>query len=107
MIKNYTDFQVYTSKNDAVLAYFSHDECNVCKVLKPKIIQLLESNFPKINFVYINIKETPEISSQQSVFTVPTIISYFGGKEFFRKSRSIGIEELRNELDRPYNLLFS
>ena len=32
---------------------------------------------------------------------------FIDGKEFIRKSRNFGIEELKNELNRPYNLMFS
>jgi thioredoxin len=106
-MKNIEEFNSFLSKNNAVVAYFSHEECNVCKVLKPKLISLLKESFPKIAFTYINIKETPEIPAQLSIFTVPTIVVYFEGKEFIRKSRSIGIEELADSIYRPYELMFN
>ena len=106
-MQNFQDFTNFLNENDAVLAYFSHEECNVCKVLKPKIIALLNEKFPKISFTYINIKETPEIPAQLSIFTVPTIVVFFEGKEFIRKSRSIGIDEIENSIKRPYELMFT
>jgi hypothetical protein len=38
---------------------------------------------------------------------VPTILVFIEGKEFIRKSRNIGIEELGDLIARPYTLLFS
>ncbi|MFP4024195.1 MAG: thioredoxin family protein [Thiohalospira sp.] len=108
MVADITNFDEFSTaiKNKGCLFYFSHEKCNVCKVLKPKIHNLLSQNFPKIKMFYCNTELYPEIAAQNSVFTVPTIIIYFEGKEFFRKSRNIGIQELASDLERPYSILF-
>jgi len=93
-------------QNDAALIYFSHEQCNVCKVLKPKIEELITENFPKIHLFYCDTIKYPEIAAQNSIFTVPTIIIYFGGKELYRKSRNIGIVELESLIERPYSMMF-
>ena len=89
-----------------VLAYFSHERCNVCKTLKPKLSEVFDKSFPKIKQVYIDVEKYPEIAAQLSIFTVPVIILYFEGKETYRKARNVGIEELVELVSRPYNLLF-
>jgi len=91
--------------NTAVLAYFSHEACNVCKVLKPKVEELLQQEFPLMKAVYIDTVRTPEIAGQYSVFAVPTLLCFFDGRESIRKSRNIGINELRDELLRPYEMV--
>jgi len=88
-MKGINDFEHYLKQHDAVLAYFSHDECNVCKVLKPKLIELINEQFPKIQFIYINVKDLPEISAQLSIFTVPTIVIYFEGKNLLEKAEQL------------------
>jgi len=93
-------------KEDAVLVYFSHEQCNVCKVLKPKVAELLENNFPKMKMYYADTVLNPEISGQNKIFTVPTVLAFFGGRETFRKSRSIGINELAEQIERPYGMIF-
>jgi len=90
----------------ALLAYFSTETCNVCKVLKPKVAELIESEFPKIKLVYIKSDVLPEVAAQNQVFAVPTILVFFGGREYIRKSRNIGISELEREIDRPYSMIF-
>lgn len=101
------DFNRAINQNKAVLIYFSHDECNVCKILKPKISELITEQFPNITLCYCNTINNPEISAQNSVFTVPAILVFIEGKEFIRKSRNIGVEELGNLIERAYKLLFS
>jgi thioredoxin 1 len=105
--KSLQEFQQTVAEKPAVLAYFSTTECNVCKVLKPKVMELIESEFTEISLVYVEINQQPEIAAQNHIFAVPTLVVYFDGREFIRKSRNFGLNELRNELQRPYGLLFS
>ncbi len=91
---------------EAFLLYFSTPSCNVCKVLKPKIIKLLETEYPKIRFYYIDIEKHKKIAAEHSVFTIPTILVFFAGKETIRKSRYIGVKELSDYIRRPYSMLF-
>lgn len=93
------------AKGDFVLVYFSHEKCNVCKVLKPKVAEMLKENFPKFKMVYADTVKNPEISGQNSIFAVPTIVTYIQGKEYFRRSRNIGIRELKELIDRPYSII--
>ncbi len=105
-ITSLSELENAVQNNDAALIYFSHDKCNVCKVLKPKIRKMLSENFPEIKMFYSDTVLNPEIAAQNSIFTVPTIIIYLDKKEFLRKSRNVGVEELKKELQRPYSLLF-
>ena len=106
IVESTEKFNQYLDAELPVLAYFSTNECNVCKVLKPKVEELFASVFPKFVLLYINLSELPEVGAQLSVFSVPTLIVYFEGKEFLRKSRNIGISELEYEINRPYSILF-
>ena len=94
------------SGNEAMLIYFSAPHCNVCKVLKPKIAEMISEEYPEIRLFYVNIEDAPVVSGQFRIFSIPTIMVYFGGKEFLRKSRNIGLRELSDELRRPYSLMF-
>ncbi len=105
-IKNLELFNDVLQKEDAVLIYFSHEQCNVCKVLKPKIADLLKNHFPKMKMYYADTVLTPEIAGQNKIFAVPTVVCFFGGRETFRKSRSIGLNELGEQIERPYNMIF-
>jgi len=93
-------------ENQAVALYFTSPKCNVCKVLKPKVRELVEQKFPEMVLHFINIAENPVIAAEFQVFTVPVILIYFEGREYIRKVRNIGIIELEKEITRPYMLLF-
>lgn len=105
-IDNLEQFNDLIEKNDAVLVYFSHEKCNVCKVLKPKVAHMLDKTYPNIKMYYADVEKYPEVAGQNSIFAVPTIVVYFAGREYVRKSRSIGIIELSENLERPYEMLF-
>ncbi len=105
-IENIQQFEQLVASEPALLAYFSTNECNVCKVLKPKVMELIQAEFPEIGLVYVEINAQPEVAAQNRIFAVPTIVVYFDGREFIRKSRNFGIDELRQELQRPYRFLF-
>jgi len=93
------------AENIAVIIYFTSPACNVCKVLRPKLMEITAKTYPDIGRYYVDISETPEIAAQYSVFAAPTIIVLFEGKEFARKSRSMSPELLMKEIERPYSIL--
>ncbi len=100
------DFQKLKTEKSAVLFYFSQANCSVCKALLPKIESIIEKKFPKIEVLYINTIEQPELCGQERIFSIPTILVYFEGSEFYRKSRHFGTDEFIAQIERPYNLLF-
>lgn len=105
-IQSYQEFEQLLENQDAVLAYFSTDACNVCKVLKPKVSEMIAESFPQMKMVYVQSDKQPELAAQNRVFAAPTVVVFFAGKETIRKSRAFGIDELKSEIQRPYSLLF-
>ena len=89
----------------AVAIYFSTPNCGVCQALRPKVEVLFSEKFPAIKFVHVEIDKSPSISGEYSVFSAPTLLVFFEGKEFLRKVRLMGIQELQEKIERPYNML--
>ena len=94
------------ASNEAVMVYFSGENCGVCEVLRPKIKSMLKEKFPKVKQIFISAEEFKATAADLSIFSVPSLIIYLDGKEFIRKSRNISVLELENELKRPYSLYF-
>lgn len=92
--------------SSAVLSYFSTGTCNVCRALKPKVIELLSVRFPEIVLLWIDIEKAPLVAGQNQVYSAPTLVVYFEGREAFRKSRNISMQELESGIARTYDLLF-
>lgn len=90
-----------------VVVYYSNDSCNVCKVLKPRINEMINKDFPMVEMVYIDIEKSPVISGQYRVFSIPTIDIYIEGKEHARFSRNVTLYEFERALQKPYEMLFS
>lgn len=90
----------------AVLVYFSTQACSVCHVLKPKVEELVDTTFPKLKLLSVQSDKQPEIAAQNQVFTAPTLLVFFDGREYIRKSRNFGIGELREAIARPYEMIF-
>ncbi|HAQ18801.1 MAG TPA: thioredoxin [Prolixibacteraceae bacterium] len=105
-IRSIQAFNQILAENDAVLTYFSTENCSVCKVLKPKIIEMIGESFPKMKMIFIESDHLPELAAQNKVFAAPTILVFFAGRETIRKSRTFGLDELRSEIQRPYSILF-
>ena len=86
------------------MLYVGGEYCSACKVLQPKIFDAFDREFPNIDKLSIDIEDQREFAAQQNIFAVPTIIVYFEGKEFFRKSRNLSVDLFIEEVRRPYNI---
>lgn len=106
-IQSLEEFNRLKLEEPALLGYFSTDVCNVCKVLKPKVEELVQKEFPQVKLAYVKSDVLPDVAGQHQVFAAPTILVFFDGRETIRKSRNIGLDELRREISRPYSMIFS
>ena len=93
------EIQQKVDEKPVAVAYFSHDECNVCKVLRPQVREVVHQ-YKDTNFLYVNTKENPEASGQHMVFAVPTIIVFYQGREAKRFSRHFSMQDFKSLLDR-------
>ena len=89
-----------------VLLYFSSESCSVCKVLKPKVADLLHAKFPLMRSYYVDTEKSPVIAGQFRIFTIPSILLFFEGKEQVRYSRNISMHQLEASISRPYGFIF-
>lgn len=105
-IRSIEEFDKIVADNLGVLIFFSTISCSVGEALEPKVIKMLENDFPKIPFYFVDMNANPEISSKNSVFVEPTILVFFEGKETIRNSRNISINILSDSISRLYNLAF-
>lgn len=93
--------------SDAVMLYFSAPTCNVCHALKPKLTEAITTEFPTFVIESIDISETPDIASHFSVFAIPTVLIFFQGREFLRKSRHMSVGEVTEAIRRPYTIMLT
>ncbi len=94
-------------ENLAVMVYFSAPTCNVCHSLKPKLMEAIESNFKEFHIESIDVSVEQEVSAHFGVFAIPTVLVFLDGREFLRKSRHMSVDEVVQEIQRPYEIMMS
>ena len=90
----------------AVMLYFAATNCGVCEVLKPKIEDEVSKNFSQMKQYFINSNQNLDITSHFNIFSSPTILVFFEGKEFKRYGRNISLDIFNSELKRLYEMVF-
>ncbi len=91
----------------SVMLYFGTPSCSVCHALRPKLFRAVEECFPKMLIQSIDTSSEPEAAAAFQVFGIPTVLIFFEGKEYLRKSRYMSVDAIIQTLTRPYALLYS
>ena len=89
-----------------VLVYFYNDDCPPCISLRPKVEKLMDERFQKMKLLWVNSKTSPDIPAAYGVFSNPTILVFFDGKEFRRFSKYVSVAELGEAIERYYEMIF-
>jgi len=97
LIQTYDHLVQLIVKEEQVILYFSSRDCNVCHAVLPKLMNLV--NDYSIKVVKIDINEHVEIAGQLLVFTVPTILMMYDGREVLRESRFIDLQKVERMLN--------
>lgn len=100
------DLQQLISNQRGIVLYFFNNKCAPCKVLRPKIQDLMSEEFPLLKFQLIDSEKFAEVSACYQVFASPTILLIVDGQEYLRESKNVSITELKNKLQRIYSLAF-
>ena len=106
ILNSIEEFENIKNTQKAFVLYITDGTCNVGENIAPKLEKLISDHFSKLKLYYSYTSNTPEISAQLSIFTIPTLLVYFEGKLYIQKSRTFSLQELATEIERYYNLLF-
>ena len=90
----------------AVIIYFYSDNCAPCLSLRPKVQQLVDESFPEIKLAFVNSEKHPSLPAEYSIFSNPTLLLFFDGREYRRESKYISIPQLSEAIERPYSMIF-
>jgi thioredoxin-like negative regulator of GroEL len=89
---------------DAVLILFGGKQCNVCRVLRPQLENMLASYYPEMQAAYIDCEVSPDICAQHGVFSLPVVKVYIEGMKITEFARSFSVDQLRQSIYRSYNI---
>lgn len=80
------------------ILYITTEECGVCKSVYPKLLELIDK-YEHLNAMGCRTNEVEGVMGELMVFTIPTIMIFYEGKEVYRAERFIRFEELEEKLD--------
>ena len=82
------EFKSVTNSGDKpVIVDFFADWCGPCKMLAPVLDELASESSEAVIYK-LNVDESPDVANEFGVTSIPTLISFKGGKEF---KRHVGI----------------
>ncbi|AYF54692.1 thioredoxin family protein [Clostridium botulinum C] len=102
------DIKDFINNNTLSLLYFSSklEKCSVCHMLLPKIQHNLK-NYSNLQIATVDASEVKEVAGEFYVFSLPLIIFYVEGNEVLREGRFIRMNDLKEVIDKHYNLIFN
>ena len=98
-LTNIKDIEQIIADNRLCLFYIKAPDCGVCNVMLGKVERLAD-RFPSLTSFYTDITEEPLIASQFLVYSGPTVLLLMDGKEVYRGSQFIDLEELNFNIKR-------
>ena len=85
---NKNNFENEVLKSDIkVLVDFNAEWCGPCRMLKPIVEEIANSN-SNVKVVSINIDEEDELAAKYNVFSIPCLVVFGNGKEI---NRNVGL----------------
>jgi thioredoxin-like negative regulator of GroEL len=103
-LTNIQDIEQTIAEDRLCLFYIKAPDCGVCNVMLDKVGQVTD-RFPSLCSFYTDIIEEPLIASRFLVYSGPTVLLLMEGKEVYRGSQFIDLEELRYNINRYIQLI--
>ena len=97
------DIEQTLQDNYLCLFYIKAPDCGVCNVMLDKVERLADSYTSLCSF-YTDIREEPLIAGRFLVYSGPTVLLLMEGKEIYRASQFINLEELERITNKYLNI---
>ena len=98
-LTNIKDIEQTIADNRLCLFYIKAPDCGVSNVMLGKVERLADQ-FPSLTSFYTDITEEPLIAGWFLVYSGPTVLLLMDGKEVYRGSHFIDLEELEFNINR-------
>ena len=98
------DIEQTIKDNRLCLFFIKAPDCGVCNVMLDKGEKIADV-FPSLCSLYTDIIEEPLIASHFLVYSGPTVLLLMDGKEVYRASQFIDLEELKYNINRYIELI--
>lgn len=85
---NYKELQETMFDGRPVVLKFGADFCQPCKVLQ-KTLDRLEPQYSNVNFIHVDVEESPELAQEFQIANIPVMIFINGDGEIV--NRKVGL----------------
>jgi len=102
-LTNIQDIEQTLKENSLCLFYIKAPDCGVCNVMLDKV-ERFANNHESLCSFYTDISEEPLIAGRFLVYSGPTVLLLVDGKEVYRASQFINLEELEQIVIRNLNI---
>ena len=102
-LTNIYDIEQTLKDNRMCFFYIKAPDCGVCNVMLDKVERLADSYTSLCSF-YTDIREEPLIAGRFLVYSGPTVLLLMEGKEIYRASQFINLEELEQTINKYQEL---
>ena len=113
-LTNINDIELTVKDNRLCLFYIKAPDCGVCNVMLDKVERLADSHPSLCSFftdireepliAFTDIREEPLIAGRFLVYSGPTVLLLMEGKEIYRASQFINLEELERIINKYQEL---
>lgn len=106
-IETLEELENLKQSEDGLLILFGGKNCNVCHAIKPKLLEMVTENYPKIKMVYVDCHVVMDVCSQNGVLSLPTLQVFFTGQRFIEEVRTFSLQKVIQDIARPYSMVFT
>jgi len=93
-------------QQDGLLVLFGGTNCQVCHSIRPKLVELVNAQYPRLKMVYVDCHVTQDLCAQETVLSLPTLQVFFGGQKFIEEVRTFSLQKVMTDIARPYQMMF-
>lgn len=94
--KKSTSFEDLIQSAQLVLVDFTASWCGPCKMMAPNLEELKKDMGDAVRVVKIDVDRNPQVASQFSVQSVPTLILFKNGQRVWRQSGLLPASQLKD-----------
>lgn len=98
-LTNIKEIEQVLTANLLCLFFVKAPDCGMCNVMLDKV-ERLANRYPSMFSFYTDIREEPLIAGRFLVFSGPTVLLLMEGKEVYRGSGFINLEDLEQKIIR-------
>jgi thioredoxin-like negative regulator of GroEL len=106
VITSLAELERTIAESDAVIVLFNEPSCRVGAAVEGKVLELVAEELPRLAIAHVDTVAVPDAAAQLGVLAVPTLVVCFAGREVKRFVRTFGIDEVRQAIARPYEVMF-